>query len=452
MRINHNIAALNTYRQLSQNQNNVSKSLERLSSGLRINRASDDAAGLAVSEKMRSQIRGLDMASRNAMDGISLIQTAEGALDTVHSMLQRIRELTVQAANGTNTTEDRTSIQNEVNALTSEISRISNTMEFNTKKLLDGSASVTAVTNVGNLTGGQDADGSTTPATPEIEASRTIDFITTPRQGDILTIDGKTIGFWDSSSSKYPDAATAKAALGVTKLIDIHNGNIYKTPPTIADELIADTTLQTDVVFSKSDAGDNFTVTAKPAPGTKPGAAGNNIAITYLPSTDNGLKVQIGANTGQQLLIDIPDTRSQSINITGVKPGGNLYSQDGKTSVRMTATKVISDGVNSGPTECAIDVTDPDNAAKAITIIDEAISKISQSRARLGAYQNRLEYTNQNLSVSSENLTAAESRIRDADMALEMTNSTKNNIINQAATAMLAQANQLPQGILQLLQ
>lgn len=440
MRINHNVAALNTYRQLSQNQNNVSKSLERLSSGLRINRASDDAAGLAVSEKMRSQIRGLDMAQRNAMDGISLIQTAEGALDTVHSMLQRIRELSVQAANGTNTLEDRNSVQNEVNALTSEISRISNTMEFNTKKLLDGSANVTAVTNVGNLKG-----GSTIPA---VAAARTIDFNTSPHQGDILTIDVNTIGFWDSSSSKYPNAAAAQAALGVTSLIDIYNGNAYKTPADIAKEITTDPTIDTtNVSFTLSDAGDNLTVTANAT-----GTAGNSIATLYQPSPDNGLKVQIGANTGQQLLIDIPDTRSQAINISGVTPGGMLISQDGKTTVLMTATKVVSDGVNATPTECAIDVTDPDNAAKAITIIDEAISGISQARARLGAYQNRLEYTNANLSVSSENLTAAESRIRDADMALEMTSFTKNNIINQAATAMLAQANQLPQGVLQLLQ
>ncbi|MDT8861683.1 flagellin [Alkalihalobacillus sp. MEB130] len=269
MKINNNIQALNSYRNLYQNQASTSKNLEKLSSGLRINRAADDAAGLAISEKMRSQIRGLKMAERNALDGISLMQTAEGAMQEVHAMLQRMRELAVQAANDTNTPEDKKQIQEEINQLIEEIDSISDKTEFNKRTLLDGV---------------------------------------------------------------------------------------------------------------------------------------NGMNITF----------QIGANSGQDVQFDIP-----AMNVN---------------SLQIGAVNVETD------------------AQGAITSLDEAIQKVSEARSKLGAIQNRLEHTINNLQVTHENLTAAESRIRDADMALEMTEFTRNNILNQSATAMLAQANQLPQGVLQLLQ
>ncbi len=272
MRIQHNISALNTHRNLTANQGQSAKNLEKLSSGFKINRAGDDAAGLAISEKMRGQIRGLDMATKNAQDSISLIQTAEGALNETHSILQRMRELSVQAANDTNVAADRTAIQSEITALTSEIDRIAKNTEFNTQNLLGGAFS------------------------------------------------GKTF--------------------------------------------------------------------------------------------------HIGANSGQSITLDIASMDAASLKVAGA--------------------------------DVKVDTTT--NASKAITSINTAIETVSKQRSSLGAVQNRLEHTINNLGASSENLTAAESRIRDVDMAKEMMNFTKNNILTQAAQSMLAQANQQPQGVLQLLQ
>ncbi|MBL4932910.1 flagellin [Clostridium paridis] len=273
MIINHNLNAMNAHRNMGINIGNAGKSMEKLSSGLRINRAGDDAAGLAISEKMRGQIRGLDQASRNSQDGISLIQTAEGALNETHSILQRMRELAVQSTNDTNVGADRSQIQLEVSQLKNEINRIASQTEFNTKKLLTGKAS--------------------------------------------------------------------------------------------------------NVVF------------------------------------------QVGANSGQTIKLAIKTMNAQALAVNNV-------------DIR---------GLTSG--------------AKSITgqidTIDKAINTVSSERAKLGAYQNRLEHTTANLNTSSENLQAAESRVRDVDMAKEMMNYSKNNILQQAAQAMLAQANQTPQGVLQLL-
>ncbi|MDP9750556.1 MULTISPECIES: flagellin Hag [Thermoanaerobacter] len=275
MIINHNLSALNAWRALSINNINTQKALEKLSSGYRINRAGDDAAGLAISEKMRGQIAGLNQAQRNAQDGISLIQTAEGALNETHAILQRMRELVVQAANDTNTDVDRANIQKEIDQLKKEIDRIASTTEFNTRKLLDGSLSTTGVT------------------------------------------------------------------------------------------------------------------------------------------------FQIGANAAQNITLTI----------------GKMDS----TTLGVDALDVSTSGLSSS------------DIAAWLTTIDSAINAVSQQRADLGAVQNRLEHTINNLGVAAENLTAAESRIRDVDMAKEMMEFTKNNILQQAATAMLAQANQQPQTVLQLL-
>jgi flagellin len=303
MRINHNIAALNTYRQLNSASTNQSKSMEKLSSGLRINKAGDDAAGLAISEKMRGQIRGLDMASKNAQDANSMIQTAEGALNETHSILQRMRELAVQSSNDTNTDTDRTRLQEEVDELAKEITRISNTTEFNTKKLIDG-----------------------------------------------------------SNDSANVNLATAGAAL------------------------------------------------------------------TF----------HIGANASQNITLEIGAMDATSL---GVHNSGNVnnLSADGAN-------------INGGAvTEDGIRINTQASADTAITAIQDAIDTVSAERSKLGAYSNRLEHTVNNLGTSAENLTAAESRIRDVDMAKEMMSQTKNSILSQAAQAMLAQANQQPQGVLQLL-
>ncbi|MGZ4107121.1 MAG: flagellin N-terminal helical domain-containing protein [Tumebacillaceae bacterium] len=268
MRINHNISAMNTNRQLAMNNDALAKSTEKLSSGLRINRAGDDAAGLSISEKMRGQIRGLDQASRNAQDGISMIQTAEGALNETHSILQRMRELSVQAANGTNTTDDTAAIKAEGDELVSEVDRIASTTKFN--------------------------------------------------------------------------------------------------------------------------------------------------GIDLISSTAADVTLQIGANAGENLNLKLSTTHADA-------------------------------------TTLAINGLDLSTGTAATTTLDAAIKTVSTARSYLGANQNRLEHTINNLDTSSENLTAAESRIRDVDMAKEMMNQTKNSILAQAAQAMLAQANQAPQGVLQLL-
>lgn len=274
MIINHNIAALNAHRQLGANQGATQNSLEKLSSGLGINKAGDDAAGLAISEKMRGQIKGLEMASKNAQDGISLIQTAEGALNETHSILQRMRELAVQSSNDTNTTSDRAELQKEVDQLVSEIDRIAENTEFNTKNLLDGS----------------------------------------------------------------------------------------------------------------------------------------------LSGSGNALTFHVGANSGQNVKLEVSSMAASGLGVSGISISGQS-------------------GANT-----------------AISTIQSAIDTVSAERSKLGAMQNRLDHTINNLGTSAENLTAAESRIRDVDMAKEMMNFTKNNILSQAAQSMLAQANQQPQGVLQLLQ
>lgn len=373
MRINHNVAAINTYSRLTQATGAQSKSLEKLSSGLRINRAGDDAAGLAISEKMRGQIRGLDQASRNAQDGISLIQTAEGALNETHSMLQRMRELAVQANNDTNNDDDRAAIQKEIDELNSEIDRIANKTTFNTKNLLDGTLGVKAAT--------------------------TSDFATFDAAGISIAFNGIASG----SSVQFAVDATADTVTatfgGVSQTITV-------------DDITAvakGSTLNFDKVGVSLSLGSTQDLSA--------------LDGTQLDTTGSSANFQIGPNESTLLSINIGSMKKDAL---GAGNSGALANVG-----EVNVTNVAFD----------------DN----IKAIDQAIKDVSTQRAQLGAWQNRLEHTIANLTVSSENLTAAESRIRDVDMAKEMMEFTKNNILNQASTAMLAQANQQPQGVLQLL-
>jgi flagellin len=371
MRINHNIAALNTYNKLATNNQATSKSLEKLSSGLSINRAGDNAAGLAISEKMRGQIRGLDQASANANDAISLIQTAEGGLNETHSILQRMRELSVQAASDTNESTDRTAIKTELDQLTAEITRIGETTEFNNKKLLNGDLD-SSIANVGTGIGA----GAGISEIKSNGANAANDY---------------TLAF-DSGTG---DLTLSSVALGKSSTINV-------TAPAAGS-------MQTsDVSFAEL----GITVTVNEA--LTGDIAANN---TFEVAAGGSVQVMIGANEGQNLTIDISDMRSSAF--TGLT---------------------------------TIDVSDATNAEAAVTTINNAINTVSSERSKLGAFQNRLEHTINNLGTSSENLTAAESRIRDVDMAKEMMAFTKNNILSQAAQSMLAQANQQPQGVLQLLQ
>jgi flagellin len=374
MRINHNIAALNTHRQLGSANNMQSKSMEKLSSGLRINRAGDDAAGLAISEKMRGQIRGLDMASKNAQDGISLIQTAEGALNETHSILQRMRELAVQSSNDTNTDTDREELQKEMDQLVEEIDRVANTTEFNTKKLLNG-----------DLEGVRDEAQSAT--FNEVSNSTVFSSIT----GAATISEDKTYNVEISSATtggSYTLSWTDES--GNTGTVTTNGGGAVS----IGDASITLGTLSTGSI------GEEATFTTRQAEESL---------------EDKSLTYQIGANSSQTMKVSIEDMSASALNIDG------------------------------------IDVSSSQAAEASISAINKAIEDVSGERSKLGAFQNRLEHTINNLGTASENLTAAESRIRDVDMAKEMMNQTKNSILSQAAQAMLSQANQQPQGVLQLL-
>jgi len=381
MRINNNLMAMNTHRQLGIASNAGAKSMEKLSSGYRINRAGDDAAGLAISEKMRGQIRGLTQASRNSQDGISLIQTAEGALGETHAMLQRMRELAVQANNGTNTNDDLGEIQKEFNELNSEIDRIAGKTEFNTKTLLDGSLGVQA------------ADGSVTMA--DLSAAGITADVSGVKTGETLTFDTTVAGKLTVTGTNSGVSQT----VNVADLADIKAG----------------TTLNFDKLgLTLNFSADNTGLAAL--------VNGKNIKTT---GTD--LNFQIGANQNTVLGISI-----------GAMDKNNLG----------TGTAVSTDVANLG----SVNLTAAGKGFdKNIVVIDKAIAQVSAQRSQLGAWQNRLEHTIKNLDTSSENLQASEARIRDVDMAKEMMEQTKQNILQQASTAMLAQANQAPQTVLQLL-
>ncbi len=366
MRINNNIMALNAHRQLGMNQTSSAKSMEKLSSGLRINRAGDDAAGLAISEKMRGQIRGLKQAARNAQDGISLIQTAEGNLNETHSILQRMRELTVQAANDTNEGVDRTAIKTELDQLSEEIKRIADTTQFNKQNLLDGTFGV-SLDDTSTLKAG--SAGVTNINISGMAASSTI----------TLAVDGKK----------------------VTATDDKGNAQVVDTNAADADD------------FSGTINFDNLGLSISLSGGKLSDLASKTVKT----GAQGDRNLMIGANENQKLAISISDMSDKGLDVE-------------KTSLFVDSFA---------------------NAQLTLTKIEAAIGTVSSERSKLGAWQNRLEHTITNLGTSSENLQAAESRIRDLDMAEEIMAFTKNNILQQAATAMLAQANAAPQSVLQLL-
>ncbi|MBS5926286.1 MAG: flagellin [Clostridium sp.] len=381
MIINHNMNALNAHRNMTANTNSAGKSMEKLSSGLRINRAGDDAAGLAISEKMRGQIRGLDQASRNAQDGISMIQTAEGALNETHNILQRMRELSVQAGNDTNTSDDRKEIQKEIEQLTQEIDRIGNNTEFNTQKLLNGNKSAAAGTEI-------------TPAVAAKAGVFEINLADKLKQNDVLSVDGVEITLSGTTNDLIKTELEAKFTGYEVTVTDAKLTFTQKKDHELDKEGMSLKLNGTELAVDPKTKG----VSAKDA----------EIA-------SGKVTLQVGANEKQVIELEISDMRAASL------------------------------GVDK------IDITTKESASAAITTVDNAIKGVSAERAKLGAVQNRLEYTTANLNNTSENLTAAESRVRDVDMAKEMMNFSKNNILSQAAQAMLAQANQQPQGVLQLL-
>ena len=404
MRIQHNIMAMNAYRNYTGNTSALSKNLEKLSSGYKINRAGDDAAGLAISEKMRAQITGLNKAQDNAKDGISLVQTAEGALTEVHDMLNRMYELAEQSANGTfEDATDRTQLQKEVAQLNSEIDRIADSSNFNGIKLLDGS-----MTNIANSKFSAASASKTAAIDVAIDAQK--------------AVGSKSITFQFAHKSNAKDGAEATIASNGTVTISV-DASKGATADQIAAALKGITQIggkdaTTDEQKAILAAVNNATVSGKGVTGV---AGGSKVAVTSAtPTGGNGtpLTLQIGdtSDSFNQLTVNVKDCHTKAMGIDAL----NIGNQEG--------------------------------AASALDTIKSAINYISDVRGTLGATQNRLDHTINNLSVMEENIQDAESTIRDTDVADEMMAYTKNNILIQSAQAMLAQANQVPQGVLQLLQ
>jgi flagellin len=588
--------AMNTHRQLGMTTTASSKSTEKLSSGFRINRAGDDAAGLSISEKMRGQIRGLSQASRNSQDGISLIQTAEGALTETHAILQRMRELAVQAANDTNVGDDRTEIQNELDQLIEEIDRIGNNTEFNTQKLLDGGSAQAAAptTPVEPTEPGEGTPAQAAVLTGAVVATTVLEenFTTNPLAD--LTLNGQVValtyvnGLDGSTTAIEIDDLAAELQKDINAVYDgtaheeltftvsVSDGALVITSSTTGEDATVAITanaasealgLTENATTDASVSGVNAVEAEEPPAGETPAPSGEGFKATF----------QVGANHKQNFEILIGDMRAEALGLKGAspttpveptEPGEGTPAQaavltgavvattvleenfttnpladltlngqvvaltyvngldgsttaieiddlaaelqkdinavyDGTAHEELTFTVSVSDGalvitssttgedatvaitanaasealgltenattdasvsgVNAveaeeppaGETPAAgggvIDVSSHELASKSIETIDNAIKQVSAQRSKLGAWQNRLEHTIKNLDTSSENLQAAESRIRDVDMAKEMMEFTKNNILQQAAQAMLAQANQQPQGVLQLL-
>ena len=393
MIINHNMMSMNAQRSLGVNSSGLGKSIEKLSTGQRVNRAADDAAGLTISEKMRTQVRGLTQASRNAQDGISAVQTAEGALDEVHSMLQRMRELTVQAGNDTNKLEDRKAIQAEIKQLSNEIEDISTKTEFNKQKLLDGSF--------------------------------------TDKSLQVGANEGQTLGVSIESMS------AEKLGLG-HKVSVAEAGKQSEFKNTTAFNQLDGVTK-----FEVTVNGESKTITMDGATKKTYGDAKDAIIAAF--GTD---KVDVQDAAGI-LTIKAKEVGEGSVSVKVLKANGTQgFGAEG--TVAGTATPG-EDKYAVGDFKLDISVKSAKEVETTLGKIDKAISQVSTQRSSLGAIQNRLEHTIKNLNNAAENTQAAEARIRDTDMAKEMSTFTKNNVLSQAAQAMISQANQIPNQALQLL-
>ena len=432
MRIQHNISALNTHRNLGFNNAQASKNLEKLSSGYKINRAGDDAAGLAISEKMRGQIRGLDMATKNANDSISLIQTTEGALNESHAILQRMRELAVQSSNDTNVTEDRESLQKEIDQLKEELTRISTDTEFNTQKLLNGDFK-DKVFHIG--ANGQQNIKLTVGDTSSVALGLSKEFEV--KASGQITDGTDTATFVKGGEKEFTfDGTDWKTAEGITANAD----QVAKLESQVSE---ADKTATVNANATFNDGANDFFFD-----GTD-WYEGTSATGTRLDATVTADKAKIDAAVAGTT----DKTNVINNNVKGkAEIQSGYYDDTAKTLTAASLTDKTAGVENGKKVQVGgFDLTTQKGSDAAIADIDNAIKSVSDTRSNLGAVQNRLEHTINNLGATSENLTAAESRIRDTDMAAEMMSFTKNNILMQAAQSMLAQANQQPQGVLQLL-
>ena len=447
MVVQHNMQAANANRMLNVTTSAQSKSTEKLSSGYRINRAADDAAGLTISEKMRKQIKGLDRASTNAEDGVSAVQTAEGALTEVHSMLQRMNELATQSANGTNSSTDRQAIQDEIDQLSTEIDRVSETTKFNETYLLKGQNGTTD-----KYMKAHDAGFAGTL----VDGDKTATFSMKIKAGESLKIGGTDYDVYADGSGVL-DLQTSVKGLAAGKKVTI-DGTEYTVAATDVDE----TNLKADTIAAKIKAGAKVKVDTNDAVTAVDTSKATSISVTDATNkVTEQLKAanDIGAVDGKSTVTagtaaadgtvefdiqkghaTVADTLSFNLHV-----GADADSTN-KITVDIDAMSSAGLGIKG------INVSTEQSATYSIDAIADAISQVSSQRSALGAVQNRLEHTINNLDNVVENTTSAESRIRDTDMAEEMVNYSKNNILAQAGQSMLAQANQSNQGVLSLLQ
>ena len=463
--INTNVMSLNAQRNLGKSQGALGKSMQRLSSGLRINSAKDDAAGLAISDRMTAQIRGLNQASRNANDGISLAQTAEGALGESTNILQRVREIAVQSANDTNSASDRKSLQDEVSQLTAELNRIADTTKFNGKALLDGSMS-SATFQIG------------------ANAGETISFGISSAKANDLGVGGSATTLGTASSTTAYDTSgvltvnSTTIAVGVTDGVSTADGansalasanaiNASSSTTGVTATATTETASSTSATgFANALVAGDFVVNGEDigivaAAASAEERAGQMVAAINAVSSDSGVTAELVDN--DQFKLVAADGRN--IDITGTQnvAADTGFANDvtyGQVSLASGADVTIAGagaggfGLTAGTTAAvgtSVDVSTAAGAAAAITSVDLALSKIDENRGSLGAVQNRFESTIANLNNVAENLSAARSRILDADIAQETSSMTKQNILQQAGVSILAQANQAPQLALSLL-
>lgn len=493
--INTNVMSLNAQRNLGTSQSQLAKSMQRLSSGLRINSAKDDAAGLAISDRMTSQIRGLNQAVRNSNDGISLAQTAEGALQETTNILQRMRELAVQSANDTNSASDRTSLQAEVNQLKQEMTRIAETTEFNGKKLLDGTltsaqfqvganANQTISFGIASAKAANLGNNSLTSnnATLDFSIERATSAAAASSANDVIAQTLTVIGKEGSNTASVANGDTAAVIAGKINAITADTGvsataetsatlgtlsangsvSFYLQGTNTTALAISATVLTTDLTNlataindQAGNTGITATLSADKASISLKQASGYDIKISdFLHGTAGQTMVLAGSEAGNQTIG--ATTSNDSSTVGGQITFNSAAGFNVTSSLAAGAGSLFSTGANAANVSTlssidAVDITTVEGAANAIKSIDGALTQIDNMRGELGAVQNRFESTIANLSNVAENLSAARSRILDADIAQETSNMTKQNILQQAGVSILAQANQAPQLALSLL-
>ena len=459
MVVQHNLTAMNSNRMLGLTTASQAKSTEKLSSGYKINRAADDAAGLSISEKMRKQIRGLTQASLNAQDGISAVQTAEGALTEVHDMLQRMNELAVKASNGTNSEDDRGYIQDEIDQLVKEIDRVSETTKFNETYLLKGDGTATREVT------------KTTPAQEAVDVKA--EYVSGKGVDNVALKNGKTLA---ANAVWYEKGkTTAITADDIDKLFEVKNGNVVLKEGVELFDAAADSATDFGAQLTANKVDNTavqgvFEVDSSKVSTANDGSALVDAAgLNALFNTDGSIKTKFYAQKtdgswaevgAEQVAKFIKVTPGQEAVAAGTKTETETYTKaltlslhvgadgndDNKISLDIESMSAEGIGVKG------LDVSTEDAATKSIETLKASIQKVSTQRSALGAVQNRLEHTINNLDNVVENTTSAESQIRDTDMATEMVKYSNNNILAQAGQAMLAQSNQANQGVLSLLQ